>query len=228
MNFADIRRDYVGEPLSETDRTRIRLSSSRAGSRAPGRAKWIRPRWRWRRLRRDGRPSVRTVLLKGVEGGGFVFYTNYDSRKARDLAATGHAALLFYWASLDRQVRVSGRAEKVSERRVRRLFQPAAHREPLGRLRVRPEPSDSEPRGARVALRDCAPGVRRSGPATGMVGRLPGRAGRVRVLAGSAQPVARSLALSPRQRRLDPRTPGALARSALISVTKDHHDPTAS
>ena len=40
----------------------------------------------------DGRPSVRIVLLKGVDGGGFVFYTNYDSRKARDIAATGHAA----------------------------------------------------------------------------------------------------------------------------------------
>jgi len=58
---------------------------------------------------------VRTVLLKGVEGGGFVFYTNYDSRKARELAATGEAALLFYWASLNRQVRISGRVDKVSD-----------------------------------------------------------------------------------------------------------------
>ena len=58
---------------------------------------------------------MRTVLLKGIDGGGFVFYTNYNSRKARELAQTSHGALLFYWASLNRQVRISGRVEKVSE-----------------------------------------------------------------------------------------------------------------
>ena len=62
----------------------------------------------------DARPSVRTVLLKGVDDRGFVFYTNYHSRKASDLAATGRASLLFYWRSLERQVRIDGRAEKVS------------------------------------------------------------------------------------------------------------------
>jgi pyridoxamine 5'-phosphate oxidase len=63
---------------------------------------------------RDGRPSVRTVLLKGMDDRGFVFYTNYNSRKAKELAATGRASLMFYWRSLERQVRIDGRAEKVS------------------------------------------------------------------------------------------------------------------
>jgi pyridoxamine 5'-phosphate oxidase len=115
MNFSDIRRDYIGEPLSETEsdpdpfeqfgrwfeQARLGEVDSTAMALATASA--------------DGRPSVRTVLLKGIDGGGFVFYTNYNSQKARDLAATGHAALLFYWASLNRQVRVSGRVEKVSD-----------------------------------------------------------------------------------------------------------------
>jgi len=62
----------------------------------------------------DGRPSARVVLLKGVEDGGFVFFTNYESRKGRELAATPHAALVFHWSPFDRQVRVEGRVEKVS------------------------------------------------------------------------------------------------------------------
>jgi pyridoxamine 5'-phosphate oxidase len=56
----------------------------------------------------EGRPSVRMVLLKGHGADGFVFYTNRDGRKAADLAANPHAALLFHWKSLRRQVRVEG------------------------------------------------------------------------------------------------------------------------
>jgi pyridoxamine 5'-phosphate oxidase len=64
---------------------------------------------------RDGWPSVRTVLLKGVDPRGFVFYTNYHSRKAREMDQTGRASLLFVWRSMDRQVRIQGAVEKVSE-----------------------------------------------------------------------------------------------------------------
>ena len=56
----------------------------------------------------DGRPSARVVLLKGFDADGFFFATNYDSRKGRELAANPHAALVFYWAELERQVRVEG------------------------------------------------------------------------------------------------------------------------
>jgi pyridoxamine 5'-phosphate oxidase len=61
----------------------------------------------------DGRPSARMVLLKGFDQRGFVFYTNYDSRKSRELTSNPHAALVVYWARLERQVRVEGRVERV-------------------------------------------------------------------------------------------------------------------
>lgn len=61
-----------------------------------------------------GRPSARAVLLKGFDADGFVFYTNYESRKGQELAANPHVALTFYWAALERQVRIAGVAEKVS------------------------------------------------------------------------------------------------------------------
>jgi pyridoxamine 5'-phosphate oxidase len=61
----------------------------------------------------DGAPSVRMVLLKDVDERGFVFYTNLGSRKGRELAANGRAALLFHWKTLHRQVRVEGAAEPV-------------------------------------------------------------------------------------------------------------------
>jgi pyridoxamine 5'-phosphate oxidase len=61
-----------------------------------------------------GRPSARVVLLKGVDERGFVFYTDYGSRKGRELRENPRAALVFYWASLDRQVRVEGTVETTS------------------------------------------------------------------------------------------------------------------
>ncbi|MDQ3914866.1 MAG: pyridoxamine 5'-phosphate oxidase [Actinomycetota bacterium] len=61
----------------------------------------------------DGRPSARMVLLKGFDHRGFVFYTNYESRKSRELLANPVAALVFHWPRLERQVRVEGRVEKV-------------------------------------------------------------------------------------------------------------------
>jgi pyridoxamine 5'-phosphate oxidase len=61
----------------------------------------------------DGRPSARVVLLKGFDERGFVFYTNYASRKGRELAANPRAALVFHWQPLARQVRVEGPVERV-------------------------------------------------------------------------------------------------------------------
>jgi pyridoxamine 5'-phosphate oxidase len=63
----------------------------------------------------DGRPSVRTVLLKGVDERGFVFYTNKESRKGEELAGNPHAALLFHWKSLRRQIRIEGTVEDVTD-----------------------------------------------------------------------------------------------------------------
>lgn len=63
---------------------------------------------------RQGRPSARIVLLKGIDENGFVFYTNYESRKGRDLAENPHASLVFFWPLLDRQVRVEGEVVRTS------------------------------------------------------------------------------------------------------------------
>jgi pyridoxamine 5'-phosphate oxidase len=62
----------------------------------------------------DGRPSARLVLLRGVDARGFVFFTNYNSRKGRELAENPHAALCFHWVSLDEQIRIEGSVERVS------------------------------------------------------------------------------------------------------------------
>jgi pyridoxamine 5'-phosphate oxidase len=62
---------------------------------------------------KDGKPSTRTVLLKSVDARGFVFFTNYDSRKGRELAENPHAALTFFWSDLERQVCVAGSVSKL-------------------------------------------------------------------------------------------------------------------
>ena len=63
----------------------------------------------------DGRPSARIVLLRGFDAQGFCFFTNYDSRKGRELAANPSAALTFHWTEHERQVRIEGRVEKTTD-----------------------------------------------------------------------------------------------------------------
>lgn len=63
----------------------------------------------------DGRPSARVVLLRSIDEQGFCFFTNYESRKGQDLAVNPWAALLFWWGRLERQVRIEGQVEKLSE-----------------------------------------------------------------------------------------------------------------
>jgi len=72
---------------------------------------------------KEGNPDARIVLLKSFDDGGFVFYTNYQSRKARELSENQRACLLFYWASLWRQVRIEGTVEKVSDAESDAYFQ---------------------------------------------------------------------------------------------------------
>jgi len=70
----------------------------------------------------DGRPSARIVLLRGVDERGFAFFTNYGSRKARELEANPYAALVFFWHELERQVRVEGRVERLAGEESDRYF----------------------------------------------------------------------------------------------------------
>jgi pyridoxamine 5'-phosphate oxidase len=80
----------------------------------------------------DGRPSVRLVLLRGFDERGFVFFTNYESRKARELENNPRAALVFYWPELDRQVRIEGNVERISAEESDAYFQSRARGSRLG------------------------------------------------------------------------------------------------
>jgi pyridoxamine 5'-phosphate oxidase len=72
---------------------------------------------------RDGIPSARIVLLKGLDARGFAFYTNYESRKGQELADNPQAALVFLWTVLERQVRIEGQVEKVAAAETDAYFQ---------------------------------------------------------------------------------------------------------
>ncbi len=71
---------------------------------------------------KDGQPSSRVVLLKEIENNGFVFYTNYESKKGRDLSENPYASLLFFWKEFERQIRIQGKVEKVSESQSEEYF----------------------------------------------------------------------------------------------------------
>ena len=115
MNVADIRREYARAGLSEEDlaadpveQFRLWLDQAMAVDPKEFTAMTLAT------ADREGRPSARVVLLKGFDERGFVFFTNYDSDKARALIENPRAALVFYWAPLDRQVRIEGPVEKTS------------------------------------------------------------------------------------------------------------------
>jgi pyridoxamine 5'-phosphate oxidase len=74
-------------------------------------------------ISRDGRPTSRVVLLKGIENGKFVFYTNYQSAKGKELEINPACALTFFWPELERQVRIEGVASRVSEQQSLAYFQ---------------------------------------------------------------------------------------------------------
>ena len=82
----------------------------------------------------DGKPSARMVLLKQVDENGFVFFTNYQSSKARDLDSNPEAALVFYWPQLERQVRVEGKVARTSVGESDQYFQTRARESQIGAL----------------------------------------------------------------------------------------------
>ncbi len=99
---------------------------------------------------RDGRPDVRTVLLKGKDPRGFTFYTNAESAKGEELAANMQAAFVLYWKSLNRQIRVRGTVEAVSEAESDAYFDSRHPRSRLGAIASR----QSRPLPSRAVLED--------------------------------------------------------------------------
>ena len=115
MHIADLRREYMLGGLSE---------ASVAADPFVQFERWLRDAidanlplanaMTLATVSAQGTPDARTVLLKGIDGGGFVFYTNYASRKGRQLEANRAGCLNFLWASIERQVRIEGSVERVS------------------------------------------------------------------------------------------------------------------
>lgn len=116
MGLADLRREYTQGGLSEADLAadpcaqfeRWFTDAQNAGVHEPN-------AMALGTVDADGQPAVRIVLLKGFGPDGFRFFTNYESRKARALAENPRASLCFLWHELERQVRVEGRAERLSD-----------------------------------------------------------------------------------------------------------------
>jgi pyridoxamine 5'-phosphate oxidase len=98
-----------------------------------------------------GAPSVRMVLLKAVDGSGFVFFTNYESRKAAELVANSRAALCFYWPTIGVQVRVEGAVERVTAAESEAYFESRPRESQLGAWASR----QSRPLASAEALREA-------------------------------------------------------------------------
>jgi pyridoxamine 5'-phosphate oxidase len=115
-SIADIRRDYARAALNEAELHPNPLEQFRRWFAEALEAAVQEPNaMTLATATPDGRPSARVVLLKGVDERGFLFYTSYDSRKGRELEANPHAALVFFWPELERQVRVTGVVRKLPQ-----------------------------------------------------------------------------------------------------------------
>jgi pyridoxamine 5'-phosphate oxidase len=123
LNLADLRREYIKNGLleSDIDKDPFRQFSlwfeqaSNAGIMEPNAMSHAT-------VSPDGQPSMRVVLLKGVDDKGFIFFTNYESRKGKDIELNPKSSLLFFWGELERQVRIEGTIEKISQESSKAYF----------------------------------------------------------------------------------------------------------
>ena len=124
MNIEDLRLNYTQAGLTEADlhpdpieQFRLWFAQARQTPMPEPNAMTLAT------ADASGVPSARIVLLKGIEPDGFLFYTNYESQKGRELASNPNAALVFYWGELERQVRIAGPVERVSREQSDAYFQ---------------------------------------------------------------------------------------------------------
>lgn len=122
--LANLRRDYVSQPLTDAavavdpiTQFQQWFTETLAAQQPDPEAMTLST------VAANERVSARIVLLKGCDARGFLFFTNYESRKGREVAARPQAALTFYWHVLNRQVRIEGRVEKISAEESDRYFQ---------------------------------------------------------------------------------------------------------
>lgn len=133
MPISDLRREYSLGSLHRKDLLPDPIAQFRAWFDAATAAGILEPNaMTLSTVTAEGKPSARIVLLKGVDARGFSFFTNYDSRKGRELAANPHAALTFLWKEMERQVRVEGTVTKVSQEESEAYFHSRPRNSRLG------------------------------------------------------------------------------------------------
>jgi pyridoxamine 5'-phosphate oxidase len=124
LNLQNLRQDYRMASLSESDVAADPILQFQKWFSEAVNAKLYEPNvMTLATADSDGKPSARIVLLKGFDEQGFVFYTNYESKKAQDLVENPQAALVFFWAELERQVRIEGIVSKVDKEISEAYFQ---------------------------------------------------------------------------------------------------------
>lgn len=124
LNLADLRENYTLKTLDITDVLPDAIQQFQIWMHEALESKVAEPNaMTLATVNSEGKPAARVVLLKGIEDGTMVFYTNYDSHKGRELEANPNAALVFLWLELQRQVRVEGRVERVSREASEAYFQ---------------------------------------------------------------------------------------------------------
>jgi pyridoxamine 5'-phosphate oxidase len=123
MTLAELRKDYSLAGLTEKELARDPFRQFEKWFQEAGAAKLPEPNAMvLATATRDGRPSARTVLLKGLDGRGFVFYSNYESRKGRELEMNPRATLNFPWFAIERQVIVEGPVAKIAREECEAYF----------------------------------------------------------------------------------------------------------
>ena len=158
----------------------------------------------------DGRPSTRVVLIKGYDARGVVWYTNYASRKGRELAHQPYAALQFHWVELERVVRIEGAVERTTAAESDAYY---ATRPLDSRLGAWASPQSEVIKSRAVLVAGCGQGggaARAAPAAAAALGRLPPAARPLGILAGPQEPVARPASLPAGRNELGARAAGPL------------------
>jgi pyridoxamine 5'-phosphate oxidase len=133
MSLADLRKDYSLAGLTEKDLAKDPFRQFEKWFQEAEAGKVIEPNaMTVSTVDSNGQPSGRTLLLKAIDGRGFVFFTNYESRKGRQLAANARASLLFPWLALERQVLVEGVVTKVTREESETYFHSRPRSSQLG------------------------------------------------------------------------------------------------
>ncbi|WP_426671745.1 pyridoxamine 5'-phosphate oxidase [Mucilaginibacter sp. McL0603] len=132
-DIQNIRNEYLAASLSETDAHADPIKQFDKWFNEALKAELHEPTaMTLATATHDGRPSARIVLMKGFDSNGFVFYTNYLSRKGKEIAKNPLGALMFFWGTLERQVRIEGTIEKISKEESIRYFQTRPRASQLG------------------------------------------------------------------------------------------------